>query len=221
LKKRLQNEGLLWRNVVADTGYSSGENYDFLEKQNLISYIPPHGTYKGGPEGFTLIKEENYWICPQGKKVTFRKRKLVKNSLQDHYLARRGDCRDCPIKKACIGKSHEKRIGITVWVEQYGRNNKRARSKFGRQMKSKRQSTVEPVWGTLAQFRGLRKINTIGIGQANKVMHMAACAYNLKKLLQFVKTDVETMAGNAIANSIRSFGLYLAFPDRLDHLSVH
>ena len=30
-------------------------------------------------------------------------------------------------------------------------------------MKGKRQSTVEPVFGTLTQFIELRKINTIGI----------------------------------------------------------
>lgn len=51
LKNRLEKQGLLWRNCVADTGYSSGENYAFLEQQGLESYIPPHGTYKGGPEG--------------------------------------------------------------------------------------------------------------------------------------------------------------------------
>ncbi|WP_084418915.1 transposase [Arenibacter certesii] len=47
-------------------------------------------------------------------------------------------------------------------------------------MKGERQGTVEPVFGTLTQFMGMRKINTIGIMQANKCMHMAAIAYNLK-----------------------------------------
>ena len=54
-------------------------------------------------------------------------------------------------------------------------------------MKRKRQSTVEPVFGTLTQFMGMRKVNTIGIEQANKVMHMAAIAYNLKKYLKFTQ----------------------------------
>ncbi|MDD7888284.1 transposase [Flavivirga sp. 57AJ16] len=50
-------------------------------------------------------------------------------------------------------------------------------------MKAKRQSTVEPVFGTPTQFMGLRKINTIGIKQANKRMQLSAIAYNLKKYL--------------------------------------
>jgi len=61
-------------------------------------------------------------------------------------------------------------------------------------MKAKRQSTVEPVFGILTQFRGLRKINTLGIEQANKVMHMSAIAYNLKKYLKFVKKTVKSDA---------------------------
>ena len=42
---------------------------------------------------------------------------------------------------------------------------------------------------------GLRKINTIGLKQANKVMHLAATAYNLKKLLKFITTKAETGVG--------------------------
>ncbi|NCP60994.1 MAG: transposase [Flavobacteriales bacterium] len=61
-------------------------------------------------------------------------------------------------------------------------------------MKAKRQSTVEPVFGTLTQFMGLRKINTIGIRQANKVMHLSTMAYNLKKYLKFISKTVESNA---------------------------
>lgn len=45
-------------NIFADTGYSSEENYAFFEQQNITSYIPPHGTYKGGPNDFIYNKEE-------------------------------------------------------------------------------------------------------------------------------------------------------------------
>lgn len=197
LKGRLFKEGLLWRNVLADAGFSSGENYAFLEKENLISYIPPHGTYKGGPEGFTYVKEGNYWLCPQGKKATFRVRRAEKGNWKDYYLTRRSDCKGCPIKKQCIGKSFEKRIGITIYVDEYTRNNQRVKSRYGRMMKGKRQSTVEPVWGTLTQFMGLRKINTIGIEQASKVIQTAATAYNLKKLLKFIRKDAQTLAMEA------------------------
>ena len=94
------------------------------------------------------------------------------------------------------------------------RNNKRVKSRFGRNMKNKRQSTVEPVWGALTQFMGLRKINTIGIEQANKVMQMAATAYNLKKLLKFTKNNIQTMTMEAMGFFFRFFDPARAIPVR-------
>ena len=63
-------------------------------------------------------------------------------------------------------------------------------------------ATVEPVFGTLTQFMGLRKINTIGIRQANKVMHLSAMTYNLKKYLKFTKKLIKR--GTGAANSLQT-----------------
>jgi len=64
-------------------------------------------------------------------------------------------------------------------------------------MKAKRQSTVEPVFGTLTQFMGLRKVNTLGIKQANKCMHLSAIAYNLKKYLKFTQKRTKSGGGKS------------------------
>ena len=193
-KDRLWSQGFTMKRVLADAGYSSGENYAYLEREGIESYIPKHGTYKGGPEGFTYQGMGNYWLCPQGKAVKFRKQKTEKATLKDLYLTTRKDCRGCHIKTACIDKQHEKRISITAYRAEYERNNTRVNSRRGKRMKNKRLSTVEPVFGTLTQFMGLRKINTIGIEQANKVMHLSATAYNLKKYVNFIFKQIGTQA---------------------------
>jgi hypothetical protein len=72
-------------------------------------------------------------------------------------------------------------------------------------MKGKRQSTVEPVFGTLTQFMGMRKVNTIGIKQANKVMLMAAVAYNVKKYLKFTQKLTTTMSNEAQLAALHFF----------------
>lgn len=59
-------------------------------------------------------------------------------------------------------------------------------------MKKLRQSTVELVFGSLTQFYGLRKI-AVGKAGAQKVMLMAAIAYNLKKYL--LKGGVKPSSG--------------------------
>ena len=172
LYARLCKQGLLWENLAADTGYSSGEVYAYLEAKGLTSYIPPHGTYKGGPEGFIYNEIEDHYVCPHGKMIPFKKVFLDyrTQTKKKEYRSSSKVCKGCPIALQCLGKTaKEKKFSVTYYREQYQRNNARVASKKGRYMKSKRQSTVEPVFGTLTQFMGLRKINTIGIEQANNL----------------------------------------------------
>ncbi|WP_062055463.1 IS1182 family transposase [Aquimarina longa] len=197
LYKRLWRSGFLLENCIADTGYSSGEVYAYLEKKGITSFIPPHGTYKGGPEGFIYHKKEDYYQCPKGKIIPFKKVFLDyrTQTKKKEYRGSSKLCKTCPIKNQCLGKTaKEKKFSVTYYQEEYERNNKRVNSKQGGYMKGKRQSTVEPVFGTLTQFMGLRKINTLGIKQANKVMHVSAMAYNLKKYLKFIKKTMKSKA---------------------------
>ena len=192
-KNRLHHNGLLWHNVIADTGYSSGENYAYLESEHLRSFIPPHGTYKGCPDHMIYNREGDYYVCRNNKHLTYRKTKLNRRGIKEnHYATGRQDCRGCAIAQQCKGSSHEKRVRVTYYKPEYERAIDRVKSKLGRYMKAKRQSTVEPVFGTLTQFMGMRKVNTRGIQQAQKVMYLAAVAYNIKKYLKFTKKLVQT-----------------------------
>ena len=211
-------QGLVWENCVGDTGYSSGENYALLEAKGLKSFIPPHGTYKGGPDGFVYVEEQDHYLCPQGKVIPFTKVFLDSRTKtkKKEYRARKHVCIDCPMRRSCLGKSaQEKKFSVTYYRAEYERNIVRVNSKEGRYMKGKRQGTVEPVFGTLTQFMGMRKINTIGIKQANKVMHLSAIAYNVKKYLKFIekrsKSGVGQLAFKVFVKSVVR-DLYLALP---------
>ncbi|MCP4441786.1 MAG: IS1182 family transposase [Aureispira sp.] len=194
VQNRLRKEHLIWRNLLADTGYSSGDNYAFLEQEGLNSYIPAHGTYKGGPEGFSYVSETDSWLCPQGKTIPYGKTyyETKNHTKKKEYRASKHICKGCPIKAICLKKSKEKRFSITYYKPEYDRAIARVKSPIGRHMKIKRSSTVEPVFGTLTQFMGLRKVFTKGIKQAQKVMFMSAIAYNLKKYLKFTKKLAES-----------------------------
>ena len=192
--------GLQLENVLANTGFSSGENYAYLERKGIKSYIPPHGTYKGGPDGFTYIKEQDHYICPRGEVIPFKKvfNDYRTGTKKKEYRISGKICRECPLASSCLGKSaKEKKFSVTYYRDEYERNIARLKTGKGKRMKAKRQATVEPVLGTLTQFMGLGKINTIGIRQANKVMHLSAMAYNLKKYLKFMEKRVKNGAGAA------------------------
>jgi transposase len=201
LQRRLWQQGLVFENCVADTGYSSGENYAMLEERGLKSFIPPHGTFKGGPDGFGYVEGQDHYVCPQGKVIPFTKEFLDSRTRtrKKEYRARKHVCIGCPIRQQCLGESaQEKKFSVTYYRSEYFRNIARVESPQGRYMKGKRQSTVEPVFGTLTQFMGLRKINTIGLKQANKVMHLSAIAYNLKKYLKFEQKPSKSRAGRLV-----------------------
>ncbi|TXD71904.1 transposase [Aequorivita antarctica] len=111
------------------------------------------------------------------------------------YRARKHVCIDCPIRSSCLGRSaQEKKFSVTYYRAEYQRNIARVNSPQGKYMKGKRQSTVEPVFGTLTQFMGLGKVNTLGLAQANKCMHLSAMAYNLKKYLKFIQKRTKSGA---------------------------
>ena len=223
LQRRLWKQGMFWENCVADTGYSSGENYAFLERQDIKSFIPPHGTYKGGPEGFQYIETEDHYLCPKGKVIPFTKEFLDyrTKTRKKEYRASKKICAGCPLRKECLKSSQEKRITVTYYRAEYERNIARVNSKQGRYMKAKRQSTVEPVFGTLTQFMGLRKINTIGIQQANKIMHMAAIAYNLKKYLKFNQKNSKSNAGVVLDITFMIKSILRPVIRRLEQLYIH
>ncbi|AUC76877.1 IS1182 family transposase [Olleya sp. Bg11-27] len=198
VKRRLWQSGLTIDTCLADTGYSSGENYAFLEKQDITSYIPPHGTFKGGPDEFIYNEKEDHYTCPQGKIIPFKKVFYEKksNTKKKAYRGSKKLCIDCPIRSACLSKTaQEKSFSVTYYRAEYMRSIARVDSEKGSYMKGKRQSTVEPVFGTLTQFLGMGKVNTLGIKQANKCMHLSATVYNLKKYLKYMKNLPESIAG--------------------------
>ena len=185
--ENLSSEGLEVEEVVCDGGYSSAESLQHLENIDITGYIPDPGQYIAQREGFVYNEQEDYYQCQQGKKLTYiNTYKDGKGYYKKHYRSRRQDCKDCALKAQCLGKSGKyKELADTVNKPLYDRMHLRTHTFQGRLMRKLRQSTVEPVIGTLVCYGGMRKVNTIGIVQANKCMLMAAVAYNLKKLLRW------------------------------------
>jgi transposase len=189
LLENLKDNQLLVEQVLADTGYSSGAALKALEQHNIKGYIPNFGQYKHEREGFTYHKEGDYYLCSENKKVEFKKIKDNNGYQVKEYRASRKDCEPCALRHTCIGKAaFEKRIRETIDKPYYDRMHDRLKTSYARKMKKLRQSTVEPVLGTLINFLAMKRINTRGIKQANKCMMMAAIAYNLKKMMKFKTT---------------------------------
>jgi transposase len=188
----LKKEGLQIEEVLCDAGYSSGEALQALEDHNITGYVPNFGQYKPSREGFIYDKENDRYTCSRGVHLPFKK--IITTSLgykMKVYRSSSKDCGKCPLRSVCIGKSDFKKIDDTVDKHLYDRMHQRLQTNYAKRMKKIRQSTVEPVLGTLINYLSMRRVNTRGIEQANKCMLMAAVAYNLKKLLNWQSKKVQ------------------------------
>lgn len=193
--ENLQPEGLIVEQVLSDTNYSNGGSLQYLNDNDLIGFIPNPAGYKSQREGFTYDKENNCYVCSQGVQLKYT-RTYVENTgyTKKEYRSSAKDCKDCPLRKQCIGTSRQKRLTDSIDKPLYDLMHVRMQSQYARRMMKLRQSTVEPVLGTLVNFLGMRRMNTRGIKQAEKCMLMAAAAYNLKKLLKFQQRNVKVVA---------------------------
>jgi hypothetical protein len=185
LQQRLLAQELPVREVAADTNYSNGVNYALLEAQSITPWIPVFGRYKPEIEGFTYDKEADCFTCPAGRQLPFKSFDSDPDGrLSKRYSASSRDCRRCPRKPTCAPKSTKRKITRTAYDAHYRRALARQQSQPGRRMRRLRQRTIEPVFGSLLQHYGLRRVNTRGRSSAHKTMLLTAIAFNLKKLLK-------------------------------------
>ena len=192
-KENLSSEGIAIREVICDGNYSSAESLKKLEKMDISGFIPNFGKYKHSREGFTYHTEEDYYTCIQGKKLPFKKIvRTSRGSFFREYRSSNSDCKHCTLRERCIGKSTQKQIRDSVDKPYFDMMHQKMKTPYARYLKKIRQSTVEPVIGTLIEYGGLKKIRTKGIERANKCMLLAAVAYNLKKWLRYTQRKVKT-----------------------------
>ena len=187
----LKEGGLTLEEIIADTGYSTGEALKALEENNIIGYIPNKPQFIFKREGFEYHEEGDYYMCQNGKRLDFKGIYKDGNYYNKQYSAKRKECNTCPLKEACqVYRKKRTVLKVTVDKPYYDRMFLRMQSKKAKILMKKRQSTVEPVIGTLVNFMGMKRINTKGLEQANKCMTIAAVAYNLKKLLKHIPKQI-------------------------------
>src|ERR671921_166461 len=92
----------------------------------------------------------------------------------------------CPFKKQCCGNKRRQSLIFSVYRRYHQRMQERVESNEGKSMKRRRMATVEPVFGSLLNYYGMKRANAKGKQAAHKIMLMAASAYNLQKLLIYI-----------------------------------
>ena len=196
-KENLEENDINLGEILADGGYSSGEALKYLDENNIDAWMPNFGQYKPEREGFVYDKENDKYICSQGVDLPYRKTATSRKGDEfKAYRSSRKDCKNCPLRITCLGKSHEKTLRDTVHKSLYDKMHQKLtqNAKYAKRMVKVRSKTVEPVLGTLINFTNMKRVNTRGIKNANKHVLMASLTYNLKKYMRFIVKKPKVIA---------------------------
>lgn len=173
--------------VVADAGYSNGEQFQACEDQGIEAYVPCSRGVNNqadgrhfGREAFRFDPATDSWQCPNGKNMA--RKQSSRTSMV--YASRPEDCAVCPMKPQCTSA---KRRFITRHAREDAFERMQSRLALRPEMMSRRRQTVEHPYGNLKQWiMGNGRFLLWGLGGARTEMALALTAYNLKRVINIL-----------------------------------
>jgi len=183
-----------------DHGYFSGENLEYLEDRELDGYIPDNKQsqkMKGkslnpnpfGKESFAYDEENDLFICPNGKVLTYYYEYYDKRQGRTIRGYRCHECGDCPYRNECITEKDKnfKRIKSDKFEGARRRMKQKMDSEQGRAKYKTRGKIVEHPFGDIKENMGFRSFFTRGKRSVKSEFKLACIAHNLKRIASFIR----------------------------------
>ena len=196
LGKMEQLMGRMPVNIVGDAGYGSEENYAYVEKKGIRSYlkynyfhIENRKKFKNNPyrkDNLPYDEGADRFTCPAGKKLTFidtKKRRTENGYEQTTRVYECEDCRWCRSRNACHTSKYNRRIDINPTLEAYKSQAKaNLTSEKGKEMRSRRCIEVETTFGDIKQNRMFRRFLLRGLKKVGIEWGLICTAHNFLKM---------------------------------------
>jgi transposase len=171
-------------NVVADAGYSNGEQAGRCEELGIVTHVPATRNVNTHGDGnffnrsaFRYQAETDCMICPAGK--VLKRKQLNRKDCAVYYQAEASDCGTCSLKSRCTQSAH-RMVARHLHEEALDRMNQRATPALMRL----RRSVVEHPFGTLKyRIFGHPRLLLRGVRGAQTEIGIAVMAYNLKRMV--------------------------------------
>jgi transposase len=174
-------------NIVADTGYSNGEQAGICEASGLIPHIPAKRSINNHGDGTLLDRttfryqpETDSFLCPAGK--TLERKQLSRKDRVVVYQGQSAICGACALKPACTLSS---RRLVTRHLDEEALNRMHRRATP--QVMRLRRSTVEHPFATLKyRILGHPRFLLRGLRGTQTEISLAVMAYNLKRMVNIL-----------------------------------
>ena len=191
-----QQYGKQSKEVIADAGYGSEENYEMMEQKQIDAYVKYNYFHKEQKraqkqnpflvQNLYYNESENYFVCPMGQKLTHtgqgeRKSRNGFISQVDYYEAKR--CEGCPLRGMCHKSIGNKKIEINHKLNEYkAKAREMLTSERGLYHRSKRPIEVEAVFGQLKSNNKFSRFTLRKMDKVNIEFGLMSIGHNLRKL---------------------------------------
>lgn len=200
-----------YKNITADAGYESEENYQFLESNGQISYIKPANyeisktrKYRndiGKIENMEYDEEADVYTCRNDKKLKVHniRHSISKTGyVSEKTIYKYENCDACPYKKECIKGNNckiplderTKTLQVAKTFLKYRQEDlERILSEEGILFRTNRSIQAEGSFGDLKQDMQFRRYLSKGTTNVLAESTLLAMARNINKLHNKIQKD--------------------------------
>jgi transposase len=183
------------KQVVADSGYGSLENYEMLERNGIKAFVKfnyfhkeQKRSFKNNPFGIQNLfynQEKDFYVCTMGQRMekVCDSKRISSNGYESQvsiYQAK--NCQGCPLRGMCYQAKTNRRIEVNHRLNEL-KNKARALllSPEGIKKRSKRPVEVEAVFGQLKSNNKFNRFTLRGLDKVNIEFGLMAIGHNFRK----------------------------------------
>lgn len=200
-----------YKNITADSGYESEENYLFIEENQQLAFIKPsnyeisktrrYRTDISRRENMMYDAKQDVYICKNEKelKVTgTRKTKSKTGYVSEKTRYSCEDCKDCPYKTSCIKgnnstipmEERSKHLEVSkVFQQKRNEDLERILSDEGCQLRMNRSIQAEGSFADTKEDMSFRRYLCRGTANVLAESTLLAIAHNVNKLHHKIQAD--------------------------------
>ncbi len=202
--------------VVADAGYGSEENYNYMENNEIDAYVKYNYFHKEQKRSFKkdafhvqnlfYNPEQDFFICPMGQKMV--KRGMGKRTSDLGYVSnvtyyKAIRCEGCPLRCLCHKGKNDRVLEINHQLQNYKQKaRERLLSERGRKLRGQRCIEPEAVFGQLKFNNKFNRFSLRGLDKIILEFGIAAISHNLRKL---TKAMLKNKNSGAYQQFLRSY----------------
>lgn len=188
--------GMQSEEIVADSGYGSEENYEYMFSNGMTPYVKynmfhveQRRGYRNNPFRVSNLfynPDDDFYVCPMGQKMKFirqEKRYTASGYQQTVSVYRARRCEGCPLRGQCHKSKRNRQIEVNHTLDDYkARARELLTSEQGLKHRSNRPIEPEAVFGQIKECGRFRRLRLKGLTGAKIEFGLKALAHNLRKL---------------------------------------